>query len=264
MVLERAEIIRAIEASDSLMPEIPGMLTYLPFQDIVACEMDTPQPMANRVSQSSLSDQAAPATIRNVISHYRSHGKGLIWNVGPGSTPANLGSLLIDSGMRLLLTSVGMSIPLPAAVSAGPQGVRITETPVSNFEPAITPFSVGFGIPMSDSRIFHEMLHRASHQVRSRIYLAYVDGDSEPAAVAYLTYFPDSPVVLLGGAATRPEARGKGAYTSLLTRRLTDAHADGISAAIVLANAETSAPICRKHGFESLCEVQVYICDPPA
>ena len=77
-------------------------------------------------------------------------------------------------------------------------------------------------------------------------------------------YVPDSPIVLLGGAATVPEARGHGAYTALVKRRLDDARADGREAAIIQADRNTSAPICAKLGFKELCSLELYVWSPPA
>ena len=60
---------------------------------------------------------------------------------------------------------------------------------------------------------------------------------------------PGRPIVLLAGAATLPQHRGLGVYTSLVARRLADAHARGIEAAVIQAVRTTSAPICKNLGF---------------
>ncbi len=76
-------------------------------------------------------------------------------------------------------------------------------------------------------------------------------------------YIPDSKIVLLGGAATLLEARGRGVYSALVRRRLDDARADGREAAVIQADRDTSAPICAKLGFRELCSMEVFAWTPP-
>ena len=67
-----------------------------------------------------------------------------------------------------------------------------------------------------------------------------MDGGTEPVGWSYLVYLPDSPIVLLGGAATLPEHRGRGIYSALVAKRLADARADGRTAAVIQAVRSTS------------------------
>jgi len=81
-----------------------------------------------------------------------------------------------------------------------------------------------YGMPADIVDLFNKMLI-ASPRIKSRGYFAYLDGDV-PIAWSYLVNIPDSNLVLLGGAATLPEARGRGVYGALVRRRLADARAD--------------------------------------
>ena len=101
----------------------------------------------------------------------------------------------------------------------------------------------------------------ASTGIKTRSYFAYLDGEA-PVAWSYLVYIPDSPLVLLGGAATLAEQRGHGVYTALVARRLADARADGRAAAIIQADRDTSAPICAKLGFRELCGLEIFAAGP--
>jgi GNAT superfamily N-acetyltransferase len=107
-------------------------------------------------------------------------------------------------------------------------------------------------------RVFNEMLVATADRIKSRGYFGYLDGDSSPVAWSYLAYLPDSPTVLLGGAATLEAHRGQGLYTALVARRIADARADGRTAAIIQADRRTSAPICAKLGFREVCGMEIF------
>lgn len=88
--------------------------------------------------------------------------------------------------------------------------------------------------------------------LRTRNYLAFVDGHSDPAGVASSVYDPESPVAILAIAAVKQQFRGRGVYRDLVQRRLADAKADGCVAAVVHAQ-PTSSRICLRLGFRELC-----------
>ena len=115
-----------------------------------------------------------------------------------------------------------------------------------------------YDMPEEVARFFNVLLAMTDSKVKNRGYFAYVDGGSEPVAWSYLVYLPDSPIVLLGGAATVPEHRGRGIYSALVAKRLADARADGRRAAVIQAVRATSAPICAKLGFREVCGLEFY------
>ena len=115
-----------------------------------------------------------------------------------------------------------------------------------------------YGLPIDVMRVFNEMLGAAAARIKSRAYFGYVDGNDSPVAWGFLVYLPDSPTVLLGGAATLEEHRGNGLYSALTARRLADARADGRTAAVVQADRRTSAPICAKLGFREICGLEIF------
>jgi len=102
-----------------------------------------------------------------------------------------------------------------------------------------------------------EVLAANASRIKSSTYFGHLDG-GPPLAWSYLVYLPDSPIVLLGGAATLAEHRGHGLYTALVARRLADARADGRTAAVIQADRATSAPICAKLGFKELCGLEMF------
>jgi predicted acetyltransferase len=65
--------------------------------------------------------------------------------------------------------------------------------------------------------------------------------------------------VLLAGAGTNPEHRGKGIYSALVALRLADAHANGMDTALAQAVQDTSASILGKIGFEPISEIDMFL-----
>ena len=100
--------------------------------------------------------------------------------------------------------------------------------------------------------------------VRVRPYLAYLKGNTAPVGFSYMLHMPKTPIVLMGGAATHPDVRGRGVYSTLVARRLADARAEGVQAAVIQAVKTTSAPTARRIGFRDLCDVELYAWFPPA
>jgi predicted GNAT family acetyltransferase len=104
------------------------------------------------------------------------------------------------------------------------------------------------------------MLH--CDQLKFSVYLAFLEEIDEPVACSLMFHVPDQPIVMMSGAATLQEHRGKGIYTSFVARRLADARKQGAEAAAILAVRATSAPICRKLGFKEICGLEFYSWKP--
>ena len=87
-------------------------------------------------------------------------------------------------------------------------------------------------------------------------FMAYVD--DEPVAAAQLS--PCEAGGLLGGSATNPEARGRGAYRALVRARWDEVVRRATPALVIQAGA-MSRPILERIGFAPLFEVPVLL-DP--
>jgi hypothetical protein len=85
--------------------------------------------------------------------------------------------------------------------------------------------------------------------------VAYLDG--EPAAVGGCTLVDE--VAYLGGAASLPAVRGRGAYRAVLAERLAIARKHGASLALVKGRVETSGPILHRAGFTAHGEERSYL-----
>jgi GNAT superfamily N-acetyltransferase len=179
------------------------------------------------------------------------------WVTGPSTRPVDLGRRLQSAGLKLDDSLAGMVLTdLSAPIDVNP-AVRVREATLTEAIAESEMMGKAYGISVDVARFFAEVMVAAADRIKTRGYFAYVDGET-PVAWSVLIYIPDSPLVLLGGAATLPDHRGQGIYTALVARRLADARADRRTAAVIQAVRGTSAPICARLGFRELCGLELY------
>jgi GNAT superfamily N-acetyltransferase len=137
--------------------------------------------------------------------------------------------------------------------------VYVHEATADDLEATIHTLAAAMEIPVDRTYAMTEALFFSPEPIVRRVYLAFVKGVDTPVATAGMLYMPDQPIALLLSAATLPDFRGYGIYTSLMARRLADARRDGVEAAIIQAVRATSAPICRKLGFVEIAPMELYV-----
>jgi GNAT superfamily N-acetyltransferase len=252
-------LIGAIESSLFAYPPIRGLSADLGVQGMRGRVTDLSHPLANLVGMARLRDSEADATIAAVMERFAKVRRAFGWVTGPGTRPPDLDRRLGAAGMQPIAHLAGMSAPVDLPVTAT-DAVRIREVNAAEQSRETEMMGRAYGMPAEIAALFVRLLTE-SLGVRGRGYFAYLDTES-PVAWSYLVYLPDSPIVLLGGAATLPEARGKGIYSALVKRRLEDARRDGREAAVIQADRDTSAPICAKLGFRELCSLEVFAWSP--
>lgn len=248
-------LLKAIESSLHVYPPVPGLSADLGIPGVSGRVTSLSHPLANLLGDARLTDANADATIERVKARFTKEQKAFGWVTGPATTPTDLGARLERAGLRPIAQLAGMSAPLTLPVPPNP-AVRIREVTANDQAREAEMMGRAYGMPTEVAALFVKLV-TSSGRIRGRGYFAYLDGDA-PVAWSYLVYLPDSDIVLLGGAATIPEARGKGVYSALVKRRLDDARADKREAAVIQADRDTSAPICAKLGFTELCSLTVY------
>lgn len=262
MVLGTRELIDAVEAGSFLLPETPGYIRELPFDGAKGRIAAVSHPYLNTVGLARFSSADAPAAIDSIKAIYAERGNALTWMVGPSSTPRELGELLTDAGFKKIVDLAGMARQdLSRSVSEAP-GVTIRKALPQQRDLVLATTVRAGGLSGEFAKFAVDLREELRGRLETDTYLAFVDGTDLPVGFATMTYFPDRPLVELGGAATMPEYRGKGVYSSLLSRRLGDAHVRGSQAAVLQAARATSAPICERHGFVEVCSLEFYLWVP--
>lgn len=253
-----AELVAAIESTLHVYPPVPGLTEDLGVPGVRGRVTALSHPLANLVGMARLTERDADATIARAKERFGRKAFG--WITGPHTTPADLPRRLEAAGLRHEDGIAGMAVTdldLPITPN---EAVRVREVTPAEAVRESAMMGRAYGMPEEVAAFFARLL-AAPGPIRSRGYFAYLDGE-RPVAWSYLVYVPESPIVLLGGAATVPEARGHGIYTTLVKRRLDDARAHGRTAAIIQADRTTSAPICAKLGFRELCSLEVFAWSP--
>jgi GNAT superfamily N-acetyltransferase len=254
-VVAERDLVEAIESTLFIYPAALGLSQDLGIPGLRGRITKVSHPLANLCGDARFSEREADSVIAKVKQRYG--GLAFGWVTGPSTRPADLPRRLEAAGLENVDSIAGMvltDLALPLDVNPS---VRVRE---ASWQEAIANSEMmakAYGLPVEVMRLFNELVAATSDRIRSRAYMASLDGDV-PVGWSYLVYLPDSPTVLLGGAATLEEYRGHGIYTALVARRLADARADGRTAAVIQGDRKTSAPICAKLGFRELCGLEIF------
>ena len=248
----------AVESSLHVYPSVSGLSEDLGIKGVRGRVTDLSHPLANLVGMANIPPEDVDATLKMVRNRYSRGRKGYGWVTGPLTRPHDLGDRLVASGLKKADELAGMALTdLAVPISVDPR-IEVREGTLHEAQAASAMMGRAYDMPEEVARFFNVLLAMTDGMVKNRGYFAYVDGGTEPVGWSYLVYLPDSPIVLLGGAATLPEHRGRGIYSALVAKRLADARADGRTAAVIQAVRSTSAPIAAKLGFREICSLEFY------
>jgi GNAT superfamily N-acetyltransferase len=253
-VVERG-LVEAIESTLFIFPSVAGRSHDLGIPGLRGRVTKLSHPLLNLCGDARFSEREADAMIEKVRQRYGDLAFG--WVTGPSTRPGNLPSRLEAAGLPNVDSIAGMArTDLAQPIEVNPRA-RVREV---TWQDAIANSELmgrANGMPTEVMRLFNEIAASSADRIKAHPYVASLD-DDKIVAWAWLLYLPDSPTVLLGGAATLEEYRGHGLYSALVARRLADAHADGRTSAVVQADRRTSAPICAKLGFREICGLEMF------
>lgn len=246
--LERAALVANWTTPDSVTIVRPGW-----FQIITP---SSPHRWHNRVVESVMTDEDAPSTIADVSAHYRTLGVDFSWRVGPNARPRDLGALLARQGM-VATELVGMVAEVSRLDAELEPSTTIERVGPHNVGDYVGASAAGFGNDAAQAASLRADMdrHVADPGTRCEFFLARVSG--EPAGTAALFPVSDDSSYLLGGSVA-PAFRKRGIYRALVAGRARVLRARGVRLATIWALAETSAPICRRLGFETVCSAQLF------
>lgn len=203
-------------------------------------------------------DRDPEQVIDQVFDHYRSIGCPFRWTVGPSARPTDLARRLQRRGMTIQFVTAGMVIRTEAPQPAIRPGITVepvTWDTAADFARAVSG-GWGFGNGVEVEPEFVAEIRDQLDRLRAQATLVLARCDGEPAGGGYLQVIRG--VGHLKGTAVRPEFRGRGVYQALVAWRLERLRERGVPWAAIQAVLETSAPICRRLGFEEVCRLEIY------
>lgn len=192
-------------------------------------------------------------TLAEIRALLRARGRtGAEWELGESSEPGDLVPRLLALGLRHdpdEPVAIGMVLHgRPADATA----LRIEARRVGSVDELATARAArraAFGgtTAPDDPKLAADF---AREGVDGSTFVAFLDG--RPVAAAYSAYTPWG-VILFGGA-TVPDARGQGAYRSLVAARARDAEERGMTALVTHAG-RMSRPILERLGFTAVARI---------
>jgi hypothetical protein len=197
-------------------------------------------------------DQVA-SELDRIRSLMRSRGRmAAAWSIGPSATPADVVSELTALGLERESVTGSSILLLTSEPDAGPSmfDVRLVRT-FEDHLAAIEVANEGFGFPPEDAT---DELRRARDTVESEragghtARLLALDGE-RPVATGRAWFAPQG--VYLGGGATIPNHRRRGAMGSLVAATWPEAVRRG-TPALVTFGGEMSASLLQRLGFRTV------------
>jgi len=261
--IELAALENALELAPFVYTDVPGLISELRIEGVRGYETSISHPNANLVGCARLEDASARLTVAAIRDRFAHANKAFGWLTSPLSRPPALAPILAEEGLVKVEVLSGMALTDLNPQVAVTRGVTVRPASPAEIRGASHMIAIGNGFPADIAAWFGELWISAPERVRCTIYLAYTSDHDGPVAYGGLLFIPDTSIVLLGGAATIPEARGRGVYRSLVARRLLDARNAGAQAAVILAVRGTSAPSCARLGFTEILPLEYFVWLPP-
>lgn len=209
------------------------------------------------------SRETVPEGVAEIRSLLEARGRReAVWTLGPSSTPDDVIERLRELGLEKESEggSVILTLTEPPVVRATSVEVRVVDTYEDHLA-AVEAAIEGFGFPEHDATDERRRARETFEAERTggnvTRFLATVDG--EPVASAHATYSPFGAYV--GGVATIPAARGRGAMSAVIAASWADCVRRG-APALVCFGGRMSAPILERLGFRPQGRVQ-HLIDRP-
>lgn len=220
---------------------------------------DIPFPMFNSVLRAQLNPGRIDEAIVQAIGRCKSRDVPMLWQVGPTTSPTDLGDHLLSHGFTYAGETPGMAIDLQTLNenSSTPDGLKIhkIEDPetLKIWNHVLTK---GFDMPdfIADAFLDFGLSLGFDAQMPMRNYLALLNG--EPVATS--SVFLGAGVAGIYNVTTLPEARRQGIGALITLVPLLEARSSGYRIG-VLHSSEMGYKVYRKLGFQEYCRISDYV-----
>ncbi len=210
----------------------------------------------NTVQRQRMRAEEIDAVVEEVRSVLRERGRERTqWEVGSSAEPADLVDRLLERG--LVRDKEPYAVALVLTHEPPPAPADVVAKRVETFDEYAAANAVqweAFEMPEEEIEELRPQLPQMWSETVNILHIALIDGEVVSAG----TSAPTEHGLLLYGGATRPSARGRGAYRAVLHARWQDAVANG-TPALVTQGGSMSRPILERLGFERVGEVHMLL-----
>lgn len=217
--------------------------------EIAAVRCPRPLPHLNMVTRTRAQPDRLPALVPDIVSWL--HRQQARWLVPDTFDTRPLEAALGDAGWSPVGHYEARAIrPASYARRAeGPYAIHRVQT-LERLRHWVDVTNRAFGreVTFTDAELAEDLAACADPSGRVHRFVLYREG--EPVCSGGFNWYPDLRFVFLWAGGTVPEARGAGAYTALVARRIHRAGELGAEWVGVYAKDDTSAPIVARQGFE--------------
>lgn len=256
------ELIKVIETSIfDLAEHSSRQLRALPFLNVKYRCLDYSHPLANIVGAAQLNVNNVEGAIRAITTYFSTRQYAFSWRIGPYSSPADLGTRLLEHGFESGPEIKGMALSLE----------NITENNLDKFlvRPAVESdiglvenlIERAYPLPAEFASTLGGLFIELAIGDAFTLYLAFTRAPEICVGLGAL-YLSGDAIAVLPGAAVLPDFRKRGVYQQLLQHRMIEASKCGCEFVAMQAVADTSAPICNNMGFTELCSMDSYVWYP--
>ncbi len=214
-----------------------------------------PYGFLNGIYRTNLPHHNVEEKILSLYQTYKKQNISFRWYNHEHSNPNNLKERLDVLKPSSITEMQGLYIQQEQFFLNLPEHITVEELSIKNLDDYILANVEGWGQKGQEAeKIRAEITNDFKNGMTFRAFLARYK--EEPAATGMLRLVNGSGYLL--GGSCRPEFRGRGAYRGLVAHRLKLLRNQNIPQALVLARKSSSAPICKKLGFQVGCECQSY------
>jgi GNAT superfamily N-acetyltransferase len=223
--------------------------------------LDYSHPLGNIIGAARFTCGNVDQGIATIIRHFCNRRQAFSWRVGPTSTPADIGSRLLQHGLTPGPDLTGMAFDLNCVNGGTADRFIIRKATAADIGLTRRVIELAYPLPAELAATLGDLFTELGNGVSFTLNLVFRSGSDNCIGLGML-YMPDESVAILPGAAVLAEFRNQGVYQQLLRHRMAEASTRGCKFVVTQAVTGTSAPICRHAGFKELCSMKSYVWNP--